>query len=71
MHRLTKAFVVAALLAGGIYTARANAQPTRPGTCERACHATYVTAVRACAGDPECLAAARRAAVACVRACQQ
>jgi hypothetical protein len=70
MQRVSRAFVLAVLLAGGIYTARANAQPTPPGTCERACHATYVAAVRACAGDPECLAAARAAAVACIQACQ-
>lgn len=71
MHRLAKAFVVAVLLASGIYTARTNAQPTPPGTCELACQATFVAAVRTCAGDPECLAAARAAAVACVTVCQQ
>jgi hypothetical protein len=71
MQRLTKAFVVAALLASGIYTTHANAQPTPPGACERGCRVTYVAAVRECGGDPECLAAARAAARACVLACQQ
>jgi hypothetical protein len=70
MQKLVKASIVAIVLAGGIYTTRASAQPAPPGACERACHATYVAAVRACAGDPDCLAAARAAALACVQACQ-
>jgi hypothetical protein len=40
-----------------------------PNPCANACWQTYTSAVRACHGDPACLAAARAAALACVKGC--
>jgi hypothetical protein len=40
-----------------------------PSPCANACLQTYKAAVKACNGNPACLAAARTAAVSCVKAC--
>ena len=43
--------------------------PKTPSACANACLNTYVTAVKACNGNPTCLAAARAAAEACIAHC--
>jgi hypothetical protein len=68
MRRVVKAVLCAGVLAVGLYTTQVNAQPPS-GACERGCLTTYVATVQACAGNPACLALARAAAAACVRAC--
>jgi hypothetical protein len=69
MDRLRKRFVmlvvpVALILFASFLTAQGP-----PNTCLNACRQAHTNAVKACHGDPTCLAAARAAALACVQGC--
>ena len=69
MDRLRKRFVmlvvpVALILFGSFLAAQGP-----PNPCANACWQTYTNAVKACNGNPTCLAAARAAALACVQGC--
>jgi len=69
MDRLRKRFVMLVVPVALILFASFLAAQGPPSTCLNACRQTYTNAVKACHGDPTCLAAARAAALACVEGC--
>jgi hypothetical protein len=69
MDRLKKRFVILVVpVALILFTSFLVAQGP-PNPCANACWQNYTNAVKACHGDPGCLAAARAAALACVQGC--
>ena len=71
MDRLRKRFVMLLVPVALILFASLLVAQGPPNPCANACWQTYTNAVKACHGDPACLAAARAAAQACVRGCIQ
>jgi hypothetical protein len=69
MDRLRKQFVILVLPVTLILFASFLAAQGPPNPCANACWQTYTNAVKACNGNPTCLAAARAAALACVQGC--
>jgi hypothetical protein len=69
MDRLRKRFVMLVAPVALILFASLLAAQGPPNTCLNACRQTYTNAVKACHGDPTCLAAARAAVLACVPGC--
>jgi len=69
MDRLKKRFAMLVVPVALILFAPFLAAQGPPNTCLNACRQTYTNAVKACHGDPTCLAAARAAALACVQGC--
>lgn len=69
MDRLIKRFAMLVVPVGLIFLATFLAAQGPPNPCANACWQNYTSAVKACHGDPACLAAARAAALACVRGC--
>ena len=70
MDRLRKRFVMLVVPVALILFASFLAAQGPPG-CANVCWQKYTSDVKACHGDPTCLAAARAAAQACVRGCIQ
>ena len=68
MDRLRKRFLMLFVSAALILFASFLAAQGPPG-CANACWQNYTSSVKACHGDPTCLAAARGAARACVQGC--
>ena len=68
MDRLKMRFVMLVPSVALILFASFLAAQGPPG-CANACWQTYTNAVKACHGDPTCLAVARAAARACVQGC--
>ncbi len=68
MDRLKKQFVMLLVPAVLILFAAFLAAQGPPG-CANACWQTYTSTVKACNGDPTCLANARTAALKCVQGC--
>ena len=64
-----KRFVMLVVPAALILFASFLAAQGPPNACANACWQTYTNAVKACNGDPTCLAKARAAALACVQGC--
>ena len=69
MDRLRKRFVMLVVPVALILFASFLMAQGPPNPCLNACWQTYTNTVRACHGDPACLAAARAAALACVQGC--
>jgi hypothetical protein len=69
MDRLRKRFVMLVVSVALILFASFLAAQGPPNPCANACWQTYTNAVKACNGNPTCLAAARAAALACVQGC--
>ena len=69
MERLRKRFVIIVAPVVLILFASFLAAQGPPNPCANACWQTYTSAVKACNGDPTCLAAARAAALKCVQGC--
>lgn len=69
MNRLRKRFVMLAVSAALILFASFLAAQGPPNPCANACWEKYTDTVKGCHGDPACLAAARAAALACVKGC--
>jgi len=69
MDRLRKRFVMLVVPAALILFATFLAAQGPPNPCANACWQNYTNAVKACNGNPTCLAAARAAALACVQGC--
>ena len=69
MDKLRKRFVMLVVPVALILFASFLAAQGPPNTCLNAYRQTYTNAVKACHGDPTCLAAARAAALACVQGC--
>ncbi len=69
MDRLRKQFVILVVPVTLILFASFLAAQGPPNPCANACWQTYTNAVKACNGNPTCLAAARAAALACVQGC--
>ncbi len=69
MERLRKRFAMLVVPAVLILFASFLAAQGPPNPCANACWQNYTSAVKACHGDPACLAAARAAALACVQGC--
>ncbi len=69
MDRLRKRFVILVVPVTLILFASFLAAQGPPNPCANACWQTYTNAVKACNGNPTCLAAARAAALACVQGC--
>ncbi len=68
MDRLRKRFVMLVVPVALILFASFLAAQGPPG-CANVCRQKYTSDVKACHGDPTCLAAARAAARACVQGC--
>ncbi len=68
MDRLKMRFVMLVASVALILFASLLAAQGPPG-CANACWQTYTNTVKACHGDPACLAAARAAGRACVQGC--
>jgi hypothetical protein len=68
MDRLRKRFVMLVVPVALILFASFLAAQGPPG-CANVCWQKYTSDVKACHGDPTCLAAARAAALACVEGC--
>ena len=69
MDRLRKRVVVLVVPAALILFASFLAAQGPPKQCLDVCRQNYTNAVKACNGNPTCLAAARAAALACVQSC--
>ncbi len=69
MDRLRKRFVMLVVPAALILFATFLAAQGPPNPCANACWQTYTSAVKACHGDPACLAKARGAVLTCVQGC--
>jgi len=69
VDRLRKQFVILVVPVTLILFASFLAAQGPPNPCANACWQTYTNAVKACNGNPTCLAAARAAALACVQGC--
>ncbi len=69
MDRLRKRFVLLVVPGALILFASFLAAQGPPNLCANACWQNYTNAVKACNGNPTCLAAARAAALACVQGC--
>ena len=68
MDRLRKRFVMLVVPVALILFASFLAAQGPPG-CANVCWQKYTSDVKACHGDPGCLANARAAALACVQGC--
>jgi len=68
MDRLRKRFVMLVVPVALVLFASFLAAQGPPG-CANVCWQKYTSDVKACHGDPTCLAAARAAALACVQGC--
>lgn len=68
MDRLRKRFVMLVVPVALILFASFLAAQGPPG-CANVCRQKYTSDVKACHGDPTCLAAARADALACVQGC--
>ncbi len=69
MDRLRKRFVMLVVPAALILFASFLAAQGPPNPCANTCWLNYTSAVKACHGDPACLAKARAEALACVQGC--
>ena len=69
MDRQRKRLVMLLVPAALILFAAFLAAQGPPSSCANACWRNYTSAVKACHGDPSCLANARAAALACVQGC--
>ena len=69
MDRLRKRLVTLVVLGALVLLGSLLVAQGPPNACLDACLSEYQAAVRACDGDPACLAAARAAAEACIDAC--
>jgi hypothetical protein len=69
MERLRKRFLIFVVPLALILFASFLAAQGPPNPCANACWQTYANAVKACNGDPACLAKARAAALSCVQGC--
>jgi len=69
MDRIRKRFVMFVVPVALILFTSFLAAQGPPNPCANACWQNYTSAVKACHGDPACLAAARAAALACVHGC--
>lgn len=69
MDRLRKRFVMFLVPAALILFASFLAAQGPPNPCVNVCWQNYTSAVKACHGNPTCLAQARAAALACVQGC--
>ena len=69
MDRLKKRFAILVVSVALIMFASFLAAQGPPNPCANTCWQNYTSAVKACHGDPACLAAARTAARACVQGC--
>ncbi len=70
MNRLKRRFLLLVVPMALVFVASFLAAQGPPNPCANACWQTYTEAVKACHGDPACLAAARAAALACVQGCR-
>jgi hypothetical protein len=69
MERLRRRFALLVVPIALILFASFLAAQGPPNTCANACWQKYTSDVKACHGDPACLAAARAAALACIQNC--
>jgi hypothetical protein len=69
MDRPKQQFVVLLVAAALILFASFLAAQGPPNPCANGCWQTYTSTVKACNGDPTCLAKARAAALTCVQGC--
>jgi hypothetical protein len=69
MNTLKKQFAKLVVLAALALLASMLEAQGPPNACANACLQNYKAAVRACKGNPACVAAARASAEACVRGC--
>jgi hypothetical protein len=69
MERLRRRFALLVVPIALILFASFLAAQGPPNTCANACWQNYTSDVKACHGDPACLAAARAAALACIQNC--
>jgi hypothetical protein len=69
MDRLKKRLVIVVTLVALAFLGSLLVAQQTPNACANGCLAQYVAAVKACHGNPTCLAAARQAAKACIQGC--